>query len=134
MSNPSIPDSQLPTETPAESFDAIFSQYEQSHSRSREDGGKQIEGTVIALSAESVFVDIGFKSEGILPLTAFQSAGQTVNPAISYLSQSKVVILTDTTSSPAPRLHSRKIGLRWSKPSPKNRPSSERSPVWSKAV
>ncbi len=92
MSNPSIPESQLPTETPAEStesFDAIFSQYEQSHTRSREDGSKQIEGTVIAVSAESVFVDIGFKSEGILPLTAFpstgQSTGQTVKPGDKLL-------------------------------------------------
>jgi small subunit ribosomal protein S1 len=61
-----------------QSFDEIFSQYEQSHSRQREGGGKQIEGTVIAVSAESVFVDIGFKSEGVLPLAAFQSSGESV--------------------------------------------------------
>lgn len=81
MSNPNTPESQLPTESTAESmqsFDEIFSQYEQSHSRQREGGGKQIEGTVIAVSAESVFVDIGFKSEGVLPLAAFQSSGESV--------------------------------------------------------
>ena len=79
MSNPSIPDSQ-PTAEPDESFGELLSQFEQSHSHKAEDGSKQIEGTVIAVSAESVFLDIGFKSEGILPLAAFQSAGEEVKP------------------------------------------------------
>src|ERR1700730_2420785 len=79
MSNPSIPESQPSTE-PSESFDEIFSQYEQSHSRKAEAGRKQIEGTVIAVSGESVFLDIGYKTEGILPLAGFQSAGETVKP------------------------------------------------------
>ena len=79
MSNPSIPDSQ-PTAEPDESFGELLSQFEQSHSRKPEDGSRQIEGTVIAVSAESVFLDIGFKSEGILPLAAFQSAGEEVKP------------------------------------------------------
>jgi small subunit ribosomal protein S1 len=79
MSNPSIPDSQ-PTAEPDESFGELLSQFEQSHSHKAEDGSRQIEGTVIAVSAESVFLDIGFKSEGILPLAAFQSAGEEVKP------------------------------------------------------
>ena len=79
MSNPSIPYSQ-PTAEPDESFGELLSQFEQSHSRKPEDGSRQIEGTVIAVSAESVFLDIGFKSEGILPLAAFQSAGEEVKP------------------------------------------------------
>ena len=79
MPNPNIPESQL-TPEPDESFDDILSQFERSHSRKSEDGSKQIEGTVIAVSAESVFLDIGFKSEGILPLALFQSSGETVKP------------------------------------------------------
>src|ERR1039457_5229634 len=79
MSNPSIPDSQ-PTAEPDESFGELLSQFEQSHSHKAEDGSRQIEGTVIAVSAESVFLDIGFKREGILPLAAFQSAGEEVKP------------------------------------------------------
>lgn len=79
MSNPSIPDSQ-PTAEAEESFGELLSQFEQSHSRKPEDGSRQIEGTVIAVAAESVFLDIGFKSEGILPLAAFQSAGEEVRP------------------------------------------------------
>jgi small subunit ribosomal protein S1 len=87
MSNPtapshSIPETQSTTET--ESFSDLFSQYEKSHARNRnnknEDGGKQLEGTVITLSADSVILDIGFKSEGILPLADFQAADETVKP------------------------------------------------------
>jgi small subunit ribosomal protein S1 len=79
MSNPSIPDSQPAAET-NESFGELLSQFEQSHSHKAEDGSRQIEGTVITISAESVFLDIGFKSEGILPLAAFQSSGEEVKP------------------------------------------------------
>ena len=78
MSNPSIPSPEIP-DAETESFDEIFAQYEKGHSRKKEDGGKQLEGTVVTVSIDSVFVDIGFKSEGILPLTAFAST-ETVKP------------------------------------------------------
>jgi small subunit ribosomal protein S1 len=78
MSNPSIPSPEIP-ESETESFDEIFAQYEESHSRKKEDGAKQLEGTVVTVSVDSVFVDIGFKSEGILPLTEFAST-ETVKP------------------------------------------------------
>jgi small subunit ribosomal protein S1 len=61
---PSPDNSELET---GESFSAIFSEYEQSH---RHTEGRQIEGTVVAVSADSVFVDIGYKTEGVLPLSA----------------------------------------------------------------
>ncbi len=81
MSNPSVPSPEIPESEPAtESFDEIFAQYERSHSRKKEDSGKQLEGTVVSVSVDSVFVDIGFKSEGILPLAVFASAGETVKP------------------------------------------------------
>jgi small subunit ribosomal protein S1 len=80
MSNPSVPNPEVPEiETATESFDEIFAQYEKSHSRKKEDGAKQLEGTVVSVSADSVFVDIGFKSEGMLPLTAFTGT-ETVKP------------------------------------------------------
>jgi small subunit ribosomal protein S1 len=78
MSNPNIPDSQ-PAAEPDESFGELLSQFEQSHSRKPGDGSRQIEGTVIAVATESVFLDIGFKSEGILPISTFQ-AGEEVKP------------------------------------------------------
>ncbi|MGO8797274.1 MAG: S1 RNA-binding domain-containing protein [Candidatus Sulfotelmatobacter sp.] len=92
MSNPVNSESQITAESseptpvteaaeqPAESFSDLLSQYEKSHARKKEDGGKQIVGTVIAVTGDSVFLDIGFKSEGILPLAVFQEKGETVRP------------------------------------------------------
>jgi small subunit ribosomal protein S1 len=68
-----------------ESFDAIFSEYEQSHARQAEGGGRQIEATVVAVSADSVFLDIGYKTEGVLPLAPFQSANETVKLGDKFL-------------------------------------------------
>jgi small subunit ribosomal protein S1 len=82
MSDSSTPEPQA-TPEPNESFEDILAQYEQSHSHRADDGSKQLEGTVIAVSAESVFLDIGYKSEGILPLTAFQS-DETVKPGDKF--------------------------------------------------
>ena len=78
MSNPHSPESQ-PTPESNESFEDILAQYERAHSHKAPDGNKQLEGTVVAVSAESVFIDIGYKTEGILPLAPFQGAGETVN-------------------------------------------------------
>ena len=84
MSNPIDPETQ-PTPESNESFDDILSQYEKTHSRKAEDGGRQIDATVIAVSAESVFLDIGYKTEGILPLAPFQAAGEAVKPGDKFL-------------------------------------------------
>jgi small subunit ribosomal protein S1 len=79
MSNPIAPEPHSVAES-NESFEDILSRYEKDHSRTKEDGGKQLEGTVIAVSAESVFFDIGFKTEGIMPLAVFQGTGEVVKP------------------------------------------------------
>jgi small subunit ribosomal protein S1 len=78
MSNENTPESQ-PNPEPSESFDQIFSEFEKSRRRKAGDAGKQLEGTVITVSADSVLLDIGFKSEGILPLSAFPT-GESVKP------------------------------------------------------
>jgi len=85
MSNPSTLDhgraiglGPQPANEPAESFGDILSQYERSHSHRIEEGKRGLEGTVIAVTGESVYLDIGFKTEGIIPLADFQSAGETV--------------------------------------------------------
>jgi small subunit ribosomal protein S1 len=54
-----------------ESFGEIFAQYEKSHRPKPEASQKGREGTVVAVTPDSVLVDIGYKSEGILPLSAF---------------------------------------------------------------
>jgi small subunit ribosomal protein S1 len=75
-SNPETPAILHPAET-TESFGDILSQYQKSSSRKTE-GSRQLQATVIAANAESVFFDIGYKSEGILPLTALR--GETLKP------------------------------------------------------
>jgi small subunit ribosomal protein S1 len=74
----SNPDTEIqPIPESNESFGDILSQYQKSHSRKTE-GSRQLQATVIAVNAESVFFDIGYKSEGILPLSALQ--GETLKP------------------------------------------------------
>ena len=65
---------------PNESFQDILSQFERTKTRKPGDADKGREGTVIAITADSVLVDIGFKTEGILPLSVFQNAGDAVKP------------------------------------------------------
>ncbi len=67
---PDTPES-APASEPTESFKDIFTKYEQSHSRKKEPSAQGREGTVIAVTADSIVLDIGFKTEGVLPLTAF---------------------------------------------------------------
>lgn len=87
MSNPDAqepkPAGESATE-PKESFQDILAQYEQSHSHKAEEGGKGREATVITLTADSVLLDIGFKTEGIIPLAALP-AGLTVKPGDKLL-------------------------------------------------
>src|SRR5271165_4246950 len=68
--NPEIPESTEPTE----SFDQLLSEYEREHARVSEDGARQLEGTVVAVTADAVLLDIGFKTEGTLPLTDLPDA------------------------------------------------------------
>ena len=71
------PDSQTNNE-PGESFADILSQYEQQTRSHAGEERRGFDGTVVAVTAESVLVDIGFKTEGILPLADFTKAGETV--------------------------------------------------------
>jgi len=74
------PDSPTPNNESPESFGDILSQYEQSHSHKAEQGGRGLEGTVVAVTPESVLLDIGFKIEGIIPLADFVNAGESIKP------------------------------------------------------
>ena len=56
-----------------ESFGDLLTQYEREHARKSDDGPRQLQGTVVAVTADSVLLDIGYKTEGILPLSAFQN-------------------------------------------------------------
>ena len=67
-------DSQLDPAT-SESFGDLLSQFERTHSHKGE-ADRQLSGTIVAISADSVFVDIGYKTEGILPLAVFANDKQ----------------------------------------------------------
>ena len=69
---------------PNESFGDLLSQYERSHATASDDGSRQLQGTVVAVTDDSVLFDIGYKTEGILPLSAFQTAGETVKPGDQF--------------------------------------------------
>ncbi len=64
-------------ETTPEDFKDLLRQYEQSHASISGSGQKQIHATIAALTPDSALLDIGYKTEGILPLTAF-----TTPPAV----------------------------------------------------
>jgi small subunit ribosomal protein S1 len=85
MANPSILDQDPAARSgssssndSAESFGDILSQYEQSHSHKPDEGGRGLEGTVIQVSGDQVFLDIGYKIEGIIPVADF--GGDPVKP------------------------------------------------------
>ena len=87
MSSPIVPESQPIPESQSseatESFGDLLSQFERSHAHKTDDDNKQLEGTVVAVSAESVFLDIGFKTEGVLPLTALHN-GEVAKPGDKF--------------------------------------------------
>jgi small subunit ribosomal protein S1 len=79
MANPNLPESTTSPETEStESFKDLLAAYDKSHARKPDAGRKQLEGTVISVSADTVYVDIGYKTEGILPLAIFEKTGETV--------------------------------------------------------
>ncbi|HEY4355880.1 MAG TPA: 30S ribosomal protein S1 [Acidobacteriaceae bacterium] len=86
----SAPDVAAPADEPAmpapvdaseeESFGDIFSEFQRTQNRRSGEEGRQIRGTVVTVNAESIFVDIGYKSEGILPLTALPANREPLQP------------------------------------------------------
>lgn len=77
MPNQNIPESAASSEA-NESFDKILSQFERSHVVRQAEGTR--EGTVVSISADSVFIDVGFKTEGVLPIAELQKDSGSVKP------------------------------------------------------
>src|SRR5579862_361836 len=59
------------------SFGDILSQFEQTHHG--KNANEALEGTVVSISPESVFVDIGRKLDGVLPVELFRDAAGALN-------------------------------------------------------
>jgi small subunit ribosomal protein S1 len=87
MTNDAVPENQPEQDKtpeaitePTESFADVLSAFERSHTHKPEGGAKQLVGTVVSLSAEQVFLDIGYKIEGVLPRPAFENNAGAVKP------------------------------------------------------
>ncbi len=65
---------------PDENFADILSDFERSHSHKPVSGARQLSGTVISISAEQVFLDIGYKTEGVLSRSVFEDNAAAVKP------------------------------------------------------
>ena len=68
------PTTEAPTEAtpePTENFAEMLSDFERTHGHKRQSGARQLEGKIISLSSDQVFIDVGFKMEGVLPRSAF---------------------------------------------------------------
>ena len=68
---PSAPDS---------SFGEILNQFERAHKPGQTEGGRP--GKVVSVSSDAVVVDIGWKTEGILPLAEFRDASGKPDVAV----------------------------------------------------
>src|SRR5215469_10085615 len=77
-----MPDPNTPNSSPAddsgESFGKILSRFERDHIARPTEG--QREGMVVSVSFDSVFLDVGFKTEGTLPWSEFQNDRAAVKP------------------------------------------------------
>src|ERR1019366_819470 len=85
---------------PTESFADLLNAFERSHSHRSEPGSKQLEGTVVSVSADQVFLDIGYKAEGVLPRSAFENnadgveLGQSFPVAVPGRNEEQYYVLT----------------------------------------
>jgi small subunit ribosomal protein S1 len=77
-------DVESPAEEPTESFGELLAEFEHSHTHKAEGDAKQLEGTVISLDAEFVYLDIGYKTEGILPRSAFARDAEGIEPGNTF--------------------------------------------------
>ena len=71
-------------EEPAEDFGELLKQFEKSHSHKAAGQKQQLQGVVVSLSADQVFLDIGYKTEGVLPRSAFDDNADAVNVGDSF--------------------------------------------------
>jgi small subunit ribosomal protein S1 len=61
-----------------ESFGSLLSQFEKTHGGQSKTEASQKEGIVISISSDSVFLDIGFKIEGVLSRGEFENNAQGI--------------------------------------------------------
>ena len=81
---PSTETTAEPAPESSENFGELLAEFEQSHSHRKEQpeagAARQREGTVVSLSNDAVYLDIGFKTEGVLPRSEFPQNAEKVSP------------------------------------------------------
>ncbi|SNS98294.1 small subunit ribosomal protein S1 [Granulicella rosea] len=79
---PNAPEELLPETETTESFADLLRENDLARASAvdRSGGNKQIDATVVAVTADAVYLDIGYKTEGVLPLTAFAATEKAVEP------------------------------------------------------
>jgi small subunit ribosomal protein S1 len=106
------PVSDAQSDSPEESFGELLAHFKGVQSHTDERGAKQIDATVVSLDADFVYLDIGYKTEGVLPRAAFELNAHPVGPGDTFtvsvkgrneegyyeLSRHKVVQPTDWSS------------------------------------
>ncbi len=73
-----------PEPEPEESFADIFKEFERTHKRDKSDGPRQLEGTVISIGPEAVYIDIGYKIEGAIPRSDFELNADNISPGDKF--------------------------------------------------
>jgi len=80
----SEPSESLEPSEPQESFADLLNDFERSHAQKSAPGQQQLQGTVVSLSADQVFLDIGYKTEGVLPRSAFSNNAEGIKPGDTF--------------------------------------------------
>ena len=73
----------IAAEEPDESFADTLLAFERTHSH-RSAEARQLQGTVVSVTADQVFLDIGYKTEGVLPRSAFPANAEGVKPGDTF--------------------------------------------------
>jgi len=82
LEDPHLDGEPEPEPEPVESFADALSAFDREHTHRAKT--KQLEGTVISLSADQVILDIGYKMEGVLPRSAFENNAESVHPGDAF--------------------------------------------------
>jgi small subunit ribosomal protein S1 len=83
-SAPPVPTPVVEEEEPQVDFGDLLKQFEKSHSHKSDAAPRQLQGIVVSLSADQVFLDIGYKTEGVLPRSAFEKNADAVKAGDSF--------------------------------------------------
>jgi small subunit ribosomal protein S1 len=113
------------TDDSTESFGLLLSQFEKTHADRSKTEAAQKEGIVVSISSDSVFLDIGFKVEGVLSRGAFENnaEGVTVGDrfpvSVKGRNEEGYYVLSRL------KIHNRRTGHHWKRPMRKRQPSWE---------